>query len=575
MEKKVFEIFGKVLISNKPKVNYVEINNIAIKHGFLVPKELCYEWLELLLADLPENYNSTFYKSWKSIVEKSRLELLLDQMIHYASTYGTNYQGETWVPEELKSIDFPRQELKILEGITYDELIPKVQSIAYGNVAVKEDTIQFLEMFKNELDIDKIKIRQLKYRLIDENYQFKDGQECLNYILYHYFQISLLIKNNEVLSMIRSNYYSTNQYSKIDKIIKTNEKILSSVFLRNKDVFLTIKSLSKSLHNPINRLRKLAKTNHKPITNWWLKLDQLTSARRIEMFNNTSLYKLVQVYNAYNNPTGFYIIRNGNGWYKDSYTKKHPAIVTHELLHAISGRIKKLAAGRKFYLPKGIDLAMPMSEKNFIGDIPIGSTIDCADNNTMVGIYWRNEWGVHDLDLHAKTTTGIEIGWNRSYYDNGQNIVFSGDMTNADPEATEIIWFKKEPEDCIVSVNEYNGNSKYKLRFFVAQEKATKFERSYMVNPNSVIYDTEMEIENKPQLTLGFIKDSKFVFHSCSVGKGRVPSGIERNILEHLVQMNYLKIKDIFELAGVEIVDSPDEDTVSLTNRGELLEFFS
>ena len=574
MEKKVFEIFGKVLISNKPKVNYVEINNIAIKHGFLVPKELCYEWLEILLADLPENYNSTFYKSWKSIVEKSRLELLLDQMIHYASTYGTNYQGETWVPEELKSIDFPRQELKVLEGITYDELVPKVQSIAYGNVAVKEDTIQFLEMFKNELDIDKIKIRQLKYRLIDENYQFKDGQECLNYILYHYFQIPLLIKNNEVLGLIRT-YYCYSYESKLSKIIKTNEKILSSVFLRNKDVFLTIKSLSRILHNPINRLRKLAKTNHKPITNWWLKLDQLNSAERIKMFNNASLYKLVQVYNAYNNPTGFYIIRNGNGWYKDSQVKKHPAIVTHELLHAISGRIKKLAAGRKFYLPKGIDLAMPMSEKNFIGDIPIGSTIDCADNNTMVGIYWRNEWGVHDLDLHAKTTTGIEIGWNRSYYDGGQNIVFSGDMTNADPEATEIIWFKKEPEDCIISVNEYNGDSKYKMRFFVAQEKATKFERSYMVNPNSVIYDTEMEIENKPQLTLGFIKDSKFVFHSCSVGKGRVPSGIERNILEHLVQMNYLKIKDIFELAGVEIVDSPDEDTVSLTNRGELLEFFS
>lgn len=441
MEKKVFEIFGKVLISNKPKVNYVEINNIAIKHGFLVPKELCYEWLEILLADLPENYNSTFYKSWNSIRGKSRLELLLDQMIHYMSTYGTNYQGETWVPEELKDIDFPRQELKVLEGITYDELVSKVQSIAYGNVAVKEDTIQFLEKFKNVLDIDKIKIRQLKYRLIDENYQFKDGQECLNYILYHYFNIPLLIKNDEVLRTIRSYYYD--QHSKLDKIIRINEKILSSVFLRNKDVFLTIKSLSRSLYNPINRLRKLAKTNHKPITNWWLKLDQLNSAERIKMFNNASLYKLVQVYNAYNNPTGFYIIRNGNGWYKDSYTKKHPAIVTHELLHAISGRIKKLAESKKFYLPKGIDLAMPMSEKNFIGDIPIGSTIDCADNNTMVGIYWRNEWGVHDLDLHAKTTSGVEIGWNRSYYDGKQNIIFSGDMTNADPEATEVLWFIK------------------------------------------------------------------------------------------------------------------------------------
>lgn len=574
MEKKVFEIFGKVLISNKPKVNYVEINNIAIKHGFLVPKELCYEWLEILLYDLPENYNSTFYKSWKSVTEKSRLELLLDQMIHYASTYGTNYQSETWVPEELKDINFPCKELSVLEGITYDELVPKVQSIAYGNVAIKEDTIQFLEQFKNELDIDKIKIRQLKYRLIDENYQFKDGQECLNYILYHYFQIPLLIKNIEVLSMIKCRY-SYDYESKLSKIIKTNEKILSSVFLRNKDVFLTIKSLSRSLHNPINRLRKLAKTNHKPITNWWLKLDQLNSAERIKMFNNASIYKLVQVYNAYKNPTGFYIIRNGKGWYKDSQIKSHPAIVTHELLHAIAGKVKKIAEGKKFYLPKGIDLAMPTSEKNFIGDIPIGSTVDCADNNTMVGIYWRNEWGAHDLDLHAKTTSGSEIGWNRSFYDNGQDIVFSGDMTNADPEATEILWFRKKPEDCIITVHKYNADDTYKMRFFIAQEKATKFEKSYMVDPNSVIYDTEMTVEDKPQLTLGFIKDSKFVFHSCSVGKGRVPGTIEWNILSHLVQMEYLKIKDIFELAGVETVESPDEDTVTLTNRGELLEFFS
>ena len=573
MEKKVFEIFGKVLISNKTKVNYVEINNIAIKRGFLVPKELCYEWLEILLDNLPENYNSTFYKSWKSVTEKSRLELLLDQLIHYASTYGTNYQGETYIPEELKSIDFPRKELKVLEGITYDELIPKVQSIAYGNVAVKEDTIQFLEQFKNELDIDKINIRQLKYRLIDETYQFTDGQECLNYILYHYFQIPLLIKNDEVLRTI-SNYYYT-QSSKLDKMLKNNEKVLSSVFLRNKDVFLTMKSLSRSLHNPINRIRKLAKTNHKPITNWWLKLDQLNSAERIKMFNNASIYKLVQVYNAYNNPTGFYIIRNGKGWYKDTQVKKHPAVVIHELLHAIAGKVKKMAADKKFYLPKGIDLAMPTSEKNFIGDIPIGSTVDCADNNTMVGIYWRNEWGAHDLDLHAKTVSGSEIGWNRSFYDNGQDIVFSGDMTNANPEATEILWFRKKPEDCIITVHRYNSDDTYKMRFFIAQEKATKFEKGYMVDPNSIIYDTEMTVEDKPQLTLGFIKDSKFVFHSCSVGKGRVPGTIEWNILSHLVQMEYLKIKDIFELAGVETVESPDEDTVTLTNRGELLEFFS
>jgi len=121
----------------------------------------------------------------------------------------------------------------------------------------------------------------------------------------------------------------------------------------------------------------------------------------------------------------------------------------------------------------------------------------------------------------------------------------------------------------------YTGDQNYMMKVFFAQEETTNFKRNYMVNPNNIFYETTMSIENKSDITLGFFKDGKFYFHSCQVGKGIIPNEIRAHILEHLIGMKYLTIREVLEKAGVEIVDSPDEDTVSLNTRGELIEFFS
>jgi hypothetical protein len=276
------------------------------------------------------------------------------------------------------------------------------------------------------------------------------------------------------------------------------------------------------------------------------------------------------MYNALNNPTGYYVIRNGKAWYKGTIDRKVLPIIVDELLLVIVSKVPK---DKKVFLPKGIELAMPMSEKNFIGDIPLGSYVQCNDKNTMIGIYWKNEWGVQDLDLHAKTTNGTSLGWNCNF--DTADIVYSGDMTNADPEATEIMWFKENPIESIVNVLKYNGGPNYKMKFFLAQEDATDFHRSYMVDPNNIIYETEMLVENKSDITVGFFKEGKFYFHSCQIGKGCIPNDIREQILKHLIQMKYLTVREVLEKANVEIVDSPDEDTVSLNTRGELIEFFS
>lgn len=565
MEKKVYEIFGKVLITNKPKVSFNKMNEQALTRGLFVPEELCYKWLYDYLRASALNPNATFYQSWKDIASKTRLELFLDQLRHYSSTYGTDFQGEAWIPERTQELpNFPYSQLKVVKGITYDELIEEVIKLAYSNIAVKEDTIDFLYNFRKHLDIDEVGIRQLKLKLIDENYKFKDGQECLLWILYKYFNITMLVKNKETLESLRP-------CPAMKKVLENNKEVLASVFFRNKDVFLTFKK-EKTLRHTINRIRKLANKYHKPMKRSpWLSLESLSRRERQELFDKAPIFKLVQIYNALNNPTGYYVIRNGKAFYKkDVQQRINNLEILEHLLSAIISKVPKDV--KSVSLPKGIDLAMPTSEKNFIGDIPIGSTIECSEKNTMVGIYWKNEWGVHDLDLHCQTIDGTSIGWNSDYYTNNKDIIFSGDMTDANPEASEVMWFKKEPDDSIVSVLEYNGQDSYEYDMFIAQESTTNFKKGYMVDPRNIIYQTRMKFENKSDVTLGYFKDGKFIFHSCAIGNGRVPGIWRTLILQHLVCCNYLKLRDVLELAGIGI---SDDSEIKLNSKGELINFFS
>lgn len=561
MERKTYKIFGKVLITDKTKVAFNLVNAQSMKQGIFVPEELCYEWLFEYLNDIAINPNSTFYKSWENIISKTRIELALDQILHYLSTYGTGFEGETFTLNDGTTVDFPFKELKVLEGITMDELIPEIQKLGYSNIAFSDEILDFLYENKRYLEIDKIKNRTLKMMCIPNDYQFNNGQECLSWILYDFFNITMLIKNKETLSQIIPR-------DDLLPVLEKNKEVLASVFLRNKDVFMQFKKC-KELCHIINVIRKLASKLHKPIKKSpWLQLEELSYSEREKLFKNASIFKLAQMYNALNNPTGYYIIRNGKAFYKESAVREINNSLLTEILINIVNKIPKV---KSVALPKGIELAMPTSEKNFIGEIPLGSTVNCADKNTLIGIYWRNEWGAKDLDLHAYLINGMRIGWNCDYYSE-QDIIYSGDMTNANPEASEVLWFKNQPIDSIISVSEFFGDYKYAYDIFIAQESITKFDAGYMVDPRNIIYKTQMNFENKSDVTLGYFKDGKFVFHSCNVGYGQTPNDWRCKILNHLMECSYLTIREILELADIEISDDAE---IKLTSKGDLINFFS
>jgi hypothetical protein len=422
-----------------------------------------------------------------------------------------------------------------------------------------KDIVEGLDM---TLDIEKIGNRELKLRMTPMDYPFKNGQECLLWILWKWFNISMLVKNKEVLDSIHPE-------SNMLPILIKNKEVLASVFYRNKDVFMQFKKC-KDLCHTINVIRKLAVKLHKPMKKSpWLMLDELEYSERMKLFNEAPIFKLVQMYNVLSNPTGYYVIRNGKAFYRESVEKVVYQSLLDEILEVIVSKVPKVES---VALPKGIELAMPTSEKNFIGEVPLGSTVNCAEKNTMIGIYWHNEWGAHDLDLHVLTIEGQSIGWNYSYSAEDGEVIFSGDMTDADPEAAEVMWFKNQPVDSIVSVLRFRGDKKYAYDMFIAQESATDFKESYMVDPRNIIYKTRMEFEDKTDVTLGYFKEGKFVFHSCNVGNGQIPNDWRSKILNHLRNCSYLTIREVLDSAGIEISEDAE---IKLTSKGDLINFFS
>ena len=85
---------------NAKALSFEEVNAEAAQYGWLVHPDCSNsDTLQWVREVAKTKYNKTFYKEWADIVSKTRFELLVDQLCHYASTYGTVFtEGEGYMP---------------------------------------------------------------------------------------------------------------------------------------------------------------------------------------------------------------------------------------------------------------------------------------------------------------------------------------------------------------------------------------------------------------------------------------------------------------------------------------------
>jgi len=609
MDKKLISMFSCEVPSTGKSVEYAKIAEAGYKAGYIVDPRCNTKDVFDFLKEHSGNINSTFYKEWKDITSKTRVELLIDQILHYATTYGTEFElGNGYVPND-NPLNVAWEKFKFISFATEKDVVEKMAGMLYSGIALNNTTVNLFIDFilGNHLEslVDTNKIANKEAQAI---FAVKSGRMpndefgLLRALVYDHTGNAMLIKSTETIKLIKyqaentfSEAYRHNLFNKLNDEQLTR---LARIFLRYKPLFLAMKTNRNSA--VINKIRRLAKKHHVPmVAGFWEtilqnqpQLDKVSE--KIGDLNSFRIARLMTAIleriNGKNINGKMFIIRNGKQWIRENYKQAVNLPYLMSLYNLcqkeIVSRLSKKAV--KIYCPDFLNPTLPISEKSFVGNYPIGTSVLMSGSDIVVGIYWRNEWGCRDYDLHYTNEKGEHIGWNALYYNDEQSVVFSGDMTNAEPEATELFLFKDgNVVNGKVEVSKYYGSDKAKFKFFIAREDVTKQlrENSYrrnkpvMVDPNNVVFETIVDHDQQGSMYLGYVLDNKFYFSNLVSNKSRVASQEANDIVQKTIaarNASNIDLKELMTAAGFEFVENPEDADLDLTtvDRSEIIKLF-
>lgn len=621
MNKKLITLFNKALIVKNPTMDmFKKVNELAVKCGYIIPMECCSNDVFNWLKETEFNPNSTFYKTWTDITSKTRLELYIDQLFHYLTTYGTDFNLGNGYTQNSDPQIVEYQTFKVIKPATIDDIFNDCMSMFESGIAMNSETINLLIDFCKEnnliskIDVDKIKNKEAQVIICNILGKLPtDEFGILRSLIYSATNSSMLIKSKEMITRIKN---SKECYTKLIISLNGNQLVrLSRIFYRYKPLFLAMKN--SNTNTIINKIRKLAKKNHTPLkVGFWEScfinrsgnlnkakesVDTLTNFKKVQLMQG-----ILERINGNNIDGKMFIIRNGKMFVREGYKAKTDtkylmslySILETSLVESISKKAKieepifegenQTLLGSRFRtttikLPKGIHLTVPSSEKNFVGNYPLGSYISMSDKNNIIGVYWRNEWGCRDYDLHYISDNGNHFGWNSSYTNDSNNVIYSGDMTNAEPEATELFYIENTAPNGVISLNKFNGDENSKFKFFIANENIRnklpkRFIRrgqgSVMCDPNNIIFETELTHDSYSEQQIAQVIDNKIIISNLSNGNRRVSNSNRNNIIQEQFKVksnSYVELEDILVKAGFEFVEENADIDLSQLSKNDLI----
>lgn len=510
--------------------------------------------------------NKTFHKSWKKIKDSTRFELLVHQIMHYITTYGSDFQAEMYIPQELLDVPDLKLTYKVIKAYTYGEMITKCLDLLKSGMALAEETVDdLITILSDELGYtfngkEGIRNKEAVVKIAEIYGVYPDDPvEFLRFVIYRTTNTTLLIKNGALIKLIEDSSFNPGTLLK-----KYGLERLAAIFNRFKPLFLAYK---KRCPKTINKISKLSKTHHKPmVTN---ALNEVTQRKLTKedhhWFENATPFALFKALSAcYTRKQGqeafVYRIRSGKSWVTESQIDKKVNKYNYEIiLNYLKERFP--LTGVKIFLPEDVEYALPTSEKMYVGNIPTGTRF--SGKKLAVGIYWENDWGAHDLDLSGMNING-KVGWNSRYRQGGTNLMFSGDITNAPNGAVEYLYADKGLSDpTLVMNNVYSGDEQAGYKIIVG--RGDKISKDYMMNPNNLFVDIRTESVQK-QTVLGIFLPAEewqsFVLLNFGAGHTHVSdnSPISDTATKALYQQwsKPLTFKKVVEKLGAEIIQESD-----------------
>lgn len=581
--------------------------------GFIFDAQICVNYKDynriIELVDKAygrdgEELNQSFHKSWAKVRDASIEQLVMEQIIHYLTTYGFEQQGiyseeSVYIPRE--QLDVPQLEdgvrLVVIRGFTKAELTDKLMDLLSSGIALHEKTIDdvldvatFVEFSEDR--IDEVKNKEVKSALYDYfGIVPENPTEFLRYVVYRATNKTLLIKNAALVSEIkgRDNLDIARYFDLYEKEFGLAR--LAEIFYRFKPVFLAFRSNTR-LKRTINKIRRLAVANHKPMQEDLLnsitaRLSRGEGVQLVEVqkeLDRVNTFRKIRLAYALRFRTTdadsiLYRVRNGKSYAKEfNFTDKFSAKTVFNVVRkSIIDDVAKNVAGKKIYIPEGVKYALPATEKQFTGNLPSGSFVDLAENDLLAGIHWKNVGRNRiDLDLSIQNAEG-KIGWDGAYRNGSNDVHFSGDVTDAPAPkgASEIFRFSNTARGIwIMFVNYYNFNSEVEVPFkiIVAQQDHSGIEKNHTLDPNGILAQASSDMKVK-QKALGIIvadaTGRKFYFAESDLGKSISVRGQAYAEQARKFLLNYytdtIILNDILADAGAEFVEDVAEADIDLT----------
>lgn len=551
--------------------------------------------------------NSTFYRSWNDVISKTHFELLIDQILHYASTYGTNFEGEAYVPASYFELELSEEESKLpvsfIVGLSEQELVEKIVMLLESGVALKQETVEDLlyvldALSALEANADRIKNKEAK-TVVAEKYgitRILNQNDFMRFLVYKATNETLLIKNANVLNLIKLSRWDIS-----DLLVSYGLKTLAQSFNRYKPFYLAFKKANGKNASAINKIAKLSKVHHKPLAEHPLNRvsKDVFNSEDIAVIENSSIPLLLRGYNAallssvYKEHSMF-VVRNGRSWVSEEKNKLNKASLKTAKVNAgilkdiLIEKLGENFKGKEFYIPSEIEYGLPLSEKQMCGNIP-NNTIISTTKTLCVGAFWDRGYGVDDIDLSGLSTDGNKYGWDGDRYSRDKKkIIYSGDMTSVGPNgAVEYLTVspheENETEIINVTINSYRGGSTYKYDIVVGVTSDDDIHIGAMMKPKDLLFSGQREAKKRGG-SLGniIIKDgvSKFVFAPSDQSSFRVSDEVNARkeatdvAVLHKLE-NSLTLNKLIILLGGTIVNELTDSAVDLSPAKINKDFFN
>ena len=509
--------------------------------------------------------NKTFHKSWRKILESTREELAIHQIVHYLSTYGTNFTSEIYIPDEILNVP-DGLSFKVIRAYPKNDMVQKGLGILQSGAALKDETINDIIGLLDELGYqftgkEGIRNKEAMVKIAELFNVYPDGPvEYLRFILYRTTGEALLIKSPEVIQAVEDSKFNPSMMFKVYGLER-----LAEIFNRFKPIFLGFKN---KCPKTINKISRLSKYHHKPMVENPLNhvTHRLLTDEDKSWLDNATPYALFKAMQAChsraNGQTSFvYRIRNGKSWVaKDLAFEKACKRNLVLLKQYLKERFD--FTGKSIYFPEGIEYALPTSEKMFVGNLPTGTKI--YGDQLAVGLYWEDSWGARDIDLSGLNIGG-KVGWNSDYNQN-DSLLYSGDITSAPNGAVAYLHASgKDISPTLLIANIYSGDTDcgYKL----VAGKGSEVSREYMMDPKSVMLEVKCQSVQKQNIVGMFLPEKgkiAFVVLNFGAGSARVSgnsplTATATSALFHQWK-DQLTLKSVCKLLGATITDKTAAD---------------